>query len=74
MRENRRDVTGREFFKKEVDKKGNEMYADVGSEESGFGREEIVEGVKMRVKIGRKVLVCGDQVGKKEFSVHADDT
>lgn len=50
------------------------MYVDFGNDEDDFGGEEIMEGRDMGVRIEGKVLICGDEVGKKDVHARTDQT
>lgn len=54
----------REIFKREVDKTEKGMYANVGTGEAGFGKEETIEEEEMGVRTGAKELLCADEVGE----------
>lgn len=54
-----------EIFKKEVDERGQGMYAGMGSERDGLRREKILEGGELCVRASGKVLFCHVEVGKE---------
>lgn len=60
-----RRVSERESFKREIDDSREGVYADMGNDEDGFRREEIVEGKEMGVSTSAKTLLCADGVGEE---------
>lgn len=67
MCEGRGGVRRREIFNREVDERGEEMYANMENSEDGFKEEKILEREEMRVRIVAEVLVCGDKIGENDL-------
>lgn len=61
VRERHESETKRRVFKREFDGRGDRLYAETKNDGDRFGREEILEGGKMGVRICAKVFVCGDE-------------
>lgn len=70
----RADVGQREVVSREVDEGGEGLYVDMRNDGDGFRKEGIVEEEKVGVRIGAKLLVCGDEVRKEDVSAITNET
>lgn len=67
-------LSRRKVFRRQVDKKEEEMYADMGNDEDFFERKENVEKKEMGVRTGEKRIFCDVETGEKDMSATTDRT
>lgn len=67
-------MSEREVIKRDLDKREEEMYADMESDGDRVERKEIVMGEKLEARIGAKAFVCGDEVGERGVFAITDKT